>query len=304
MPNHPRATRSRSTARGLLAAVLLGAAPVEAAMAGGVTFHATPADHEAAVAGAGLALHGVEDFESAHVPPGTAIGIDDPLDETTTGGAFDAGDILPGVRIQSNTNGTFEDDDPGLDGLFPAGASGLVAYAPGVAGATDLGVGPAAFGWSRNSLDLIVEPATVRAMSLRVADVFPTADGPIHVFVLDRDDQVLGEVVLDGDGTAGAWIGFVLDDPADRIGRVNVWGPGAFDGSAFGGDELVYELALYGVCPSDLDADGTTGFGDLLRLLAEWGVPAAAPPDLDGDGTVAFGDVLALLSSWGPCDVP
>jgi hypothetical protein len=55
-------------------------------------------------------------------------------------------------------------------------------------------------------------------------------------------------------------------------------------------------------CPSDLDGDGATAFGDLLLLLLGWGpCPPDCPGDLDGDEAVAFGDLLLLLLAWGPC---
>lgn len=64
-------------------------------------------------------------------------------------------------------------------------------------------------------------------------------------------------------------------------------------------------LFVDAACPTDLDDDGATAFGDLLALLAEFGpcpVGGACPGDLDGDGAVAFGDLLMLLAAWGPCE--
>jgi len=62
---------------------------------------------------------------------------------------------------------------------------------------------------------------------------------------------------------------------------------------------------LGGVCPADLDDDGTVATPDLLALLAAWGdcpsPPAACPADLDDDGAVATPDLLALLAAWGDC---
>ena len=38
---------------------------------------------------------------------------------------------------------------------------------------------------------------------------------------------------------------------------------------------------------------------DVLAVLSDW---QGTDTDVDGDGTVGFGDVLAILSNWGPCD--
>ena len=54
-------------------------------------------------------------------------------------------------------------------------------------------------------------------------------------------------------------------------------------------------------CPTDLNDSGATDFGDLLEILADWGVCPACPSDLDASGSVDFADLLQVLSSWGPC---
>ncbi len=53
-------------------------------------------------------------------------------------------------------------------------------------------------------------------------------------------------------------------------------------------------------CPWDCQfvGNGAVGIGDLLALLAQWGLPT--PCDFDGDG-VSITDLLELLSHWGPC---
>lgn len=61
-----------------------------------------------------------------------------------------------------------------------------------------------------------------------------------------------------------------------------------------------YELQLI-PCPTDIDGDGATGFGDLIAVLVAWG-PCACPEDLDGSGEVGFGDLVAVLAAWGPCE--
>ncbi len=57
----------------------------------------------------------------------------------------------------------------------------------------------------------------------------------------------------------------------------------------------------------DVDGNGLVGFGDVSRVLANWG-RTSTPGDLfgpgpigdtDADGAVAFGDVTEVLSAWG-----
>ncbi|MCE2883779.1 MAG: hypothetical protein LW806_02620 [Planctomycetaceae bacterium] len=59
------------------------------------------------------------------------------------------------------------------------------------------------------------------------------------------------------------------------------------------------------MCPSDLDANGDVGAGDLATLLGSWGTNGTGTggrsADLDGDGTVGAGDLSALLGAWGAC---
>ena len=57
-------------------------------------------------------------------------------------------------------------------------------------------------------------------------------------------------------------------------------------------------------CPWDLDNNNDVGVGDLLILLAAWGVcddPADCPADFDNTNAVGIVDLLALLANWGPC---
>lgn len=56
------------------------------------------------------------------------------------------------------------------------------------------------------------------------------------------------------------------------------------------------------VCVGDVDGDGTTGFNDLVALLASWGPCPGCPADLDGDGEVTFDDLVSLLADWD-CEV-
>ena len=284
-----------------MAAILVGApcaAPIPA-HAGGVLFFDAPDAFHAAALADGSSLHAFEDFEDGDVPPDTGIGMDDPLDAATNNSVFRTGEIVAGLRIQSNDNGTPSINDPGTDGPSPVGAGGLVALGPGADGATDVCVAPTAFGFSRNSLDVIAIAPTVRAVSMRIADLFPTLSNAIEIAVFDRDENLIGETTVEGDGAVGAFVGIVLEDPGARIGRINLWGVGPAPG--FGGDEALYEIALHGVCPLDLDASGAIDFADLLGVLAAWGESPSGPPDFDGSGEVGFTDLLAVLAGWGQC---
>jgi T5SS/PEP-CTERM-associated repeat protein len=62
-------------------------------------------------------------------------------------------------------------------------------------------------------------------------------------------------------------------------------------------------LELLATSIADLDADGSVGVTDFLKLLAWWGPcpdpPEPCPADFDGDGTVGPSDFLILLAAWG-----
>jgi hypothetical protein len=53
-------------------------------------------------------------------------------------------------------------------------------------------------------------------------------------------------------------------------------------------------------CPADVNDDGAVNVGDMLLVLAAWGLPGG-PADLNLDGIVDVADLLIILSSWGDC---
>ena len=55
-------------------------------------------------------------------------------------------------------------------------------------------------------------------------------------------------------------------------------------------------------CFADLDCNGIVGIGDLLILLADWGLCVGCPADLNCDGVVGIADLLWLLAAWGTCE--
>jgi len=84
---------------------------------------------------------------------------------------------------------------------------------------------------------------------------------------------------------------------------------GAFQGTAtFGSNTLtssgdrdvfVAQLSAATVVPEDVNEDGVVDFGDVLVILAEWGLCDGCREDIDGSGAVDFTDLLVVLSAWG-----
>ena len=63
--------------------------------------------------------------------------------------------------------------------------------------------------------------------------------------------------------------------------------------------------AVYGpqscaiLCPTDLNADGTTTVADVLAILSEFGCILNCQYDVDGDSSVTVSDVLDILAAFG-----
>jgi streptogramin lyase len=79
---------------------------------------------------------------------------------------------------------------------------------------------------------------------------------------------------------------------------------GLFVPAGVGGLSQPADVAFFptcGSCPADIDGSTDVGFGDLLLVLAGWGVCDRCPEDLDCDGVVGFEDLLLVLSTWGGC---
>ncbi len=73
------------------------------------------------------------------------------------------------------------------------------------------------------------------------------------------------------------------------------------DNGTDSGSAYLFDAAVPGMCPWDIDANGSVGASDLLALLVSWGPCKGCPADFDGDGNVGASDLLALLANWGPC---
>ena len=80
-----------------------------------------------------------------------------------------------------------------------------------------------------------------------------------------------------------------------------VGAPADDDNGSQSGSAYLFDAAAAGMCPWDLNGNGSVGILDLLALLAAWGSDPGGPPDFDGDGTVGILDLLALLANWGSC---
>ncbi|MEE9130093.1 MAG: sialidase family protein [Phycisphaerales bacterium] len=81
------------------------------------------------------------------------------------------------------------------------------------------------------------------------------------------------------------------------------WTDARDDNFNSGTKEDVYSAVIFlnGICPWDLDGNGSVGAADLLALLVSWGPCKGCPADFDDNGTVGASDLLALLVNWGPC---
>ncbi len=89
---------------------------------------------------------------------------------------------------------------------------------------------------------------------------------------------------LDGDGVRDLAVGAIWDD----------------DGGTDRG--AVWILFLDGVCPEDINSDGTINVLDLIDLLLCFGqpaVPGCESEDINEDGTVNVLDLIELLLAFG-----
>ena len=68
------------------------------------------------------------------------------------------------------------------------------------------------------------------------------------------------------------------------------------------GSAYLFDAAAPGICPWDLDGNGTVGVGDLLILVANFGpCDDQCPADFDEDGFVGVLDLLVLIANFGAC---
>jgi hypothetical protein len=86
--------------------------------------------------------------------------------------------------------------------------------------------------------------------------------------------------------------------PGDEITVILYPAPGAVPPSPPYED---VSLTISVPCPEDcaVPRDGDVDVGDLLAMLAQWGMGGLC--DVTGNGVVTVSDLLRLLAEWGPC---
>jgi hypothetical protein len=56
-----------------------------------------------------------------------------------------------------------------------------------------------------------------------------------------------------------------------------------------------------GLCPADVNDDGSVNFADILAIIGSWGPCPGCPADVNGNDVVDFADILDVIAAWGPC---
>ena len=88
------------------------------------------------------------------------------------------------------------------------------------------------------------------------------------------------------------------DTPGKEVALIGAWREGE-NGENAGASYIFDVAAARGICPWDLDDNGSVGTSDLLELFAQWGT--SGPADFDESGFVDTSDLLILFANWGPC---
>ena len=85
---------------------------------------------------------------------------------------------------------------------------------------------------------------------------------------------------------------------------VLVWQEGATAADVYGQNINADGSLGSAACDADVNGSGSVEVGDMLAVLAAWGVCPGAlpcPEDINGDLRILVDDFLAVLSAWGPC---
>ncbi len=204
--------------------MLLGAfaaAPASAQL----TWFNNQADFEAAAAGGGNVLVGVEDYEASTLPGNAVDGFDDSLEFGIPNGPDgfpypNGTDGLAALTTQSNNLGA-NGFDPS-----PAGGNGLAAGSNGFLGFTSDGVVSNTF---VNGLDLIFSGDNNSAVGARIVDALGSQTG-VEIMVFDTSNNLLGQMHVSGDAGGSSFTGVISTSP---IGRINMFSDGAE-----GGDDI------------------------------------------------------------------
>lgn len=182
----------------------------------------------------------------------------------------DAGAWVPGAPVQADDGGSVLVRQSGLEGGLRRGwqGEGVVAADPGFRAVPSFGADGAPATDDDDEGDLAL------AMGSPLIDA-------------GNGDAVPDDVVADLAGAPRR-----VDDPFTADG----------DPSGEAVDAGAYEFQPVGSpCPTDLDGDGVTGFGDVVALLGDWGPCDGCPGDLDEDGRAGLSDLVRILVAWGPC---
>ena len=132
---------------------------------------------------------------------------------------------------------------------------------------------------------------------------------------LDGDNGTWSGSAYLFDATTGRQIAKLLPDDGAEVdyfghsvaisGTTAIVGAyGDDDNGAWSGSAYLFDAAVPGKCPADLDNSGDVGVKDLLFLLGAWGAcppKGGCPADFDGSNDVGVKDLLFLLGNWGPC---
>jgi len=133
-------------------------------------------------------------------------------------------------------------------------------------------------------------------------------DGTIIDWGRDAGSAPTGSGYVDI-AAGGSWANSDAAAAIDAAGYVRVWGSGSVgipDSSQPNFTSIAVNPAgvvgvRLGDCLSDLDASGSTDFGDIAQLMLDFGPCPSCVSDLDATGIVDLGDVAVLLLSFGPC---
>ncbi len=270
---------------GLGAAVLFGASVGVSASAQLTWFNDQEA-FEAAAAGGGSALAGVEDYEASTLGPASIDGFDDSLEFGIPNGPdgfpySNGTDGLAALTTQSNTLGASGDEES------PSGANGLSAASDGFLGvSTDVILS----GTFIYALDLIFSGDTNSAVGGNIVDVLGGQIG-VNIRVYDTKNNLLGEMVVPGDAAGSGFAGFSSTTP---VGRVSLFSVG---GGAEGMDNV--QLWLAGDrCAADLDGDGDADADDFFRYLDAFAAGDLDICDIDGDADCDADDFFGYLDRF------
>jgi hypothetical protein len=130
------------------------------------------------------------------------------------------------------------------------------------------------------------------------------SSGSVDLSALDGTNGFVIKGIVPGDAS-GIAVSSASDVNGDGVGDVVIGATGADPNGVFNAGQtfVVFGRASEAEpCPGDATGDGLVGTGDLLVLLANWGMSTtngASNGDFDGSGSVGTADLLLLLQAYG-----